>query len=431
LTSPHFEYNLVRDPLYGFVGLSEQEDRLLDALAMQRLARVKQLGHTYIVYPSAVQTRLEHSLGALYIAGRMCDQLGIADKEKEVVRAAVLLHDTGHGPFSHVFEDVMRYVNGDDFSHEKITNLVIERDETVRNALGDLAHGVLDIISSHNTLASEVVSSSIDADKLDYLRRDSYHTGVFYGVFDLERILRNVCKVKEHEREYLAVDEKAKDALESYRLARYSMHAQVYEHHARLITDDMFTRAVISCIKDATLPKEYFDTSNPDFLKRHLQFDDSAIEHYIMENGGDVGKAMIIGIRARKLFKRAYVVPLRKEGIANALRRGELESLGKNAIASEEKRIADDVGLPPDQIIIHLQSTKIKLYERFEVTREGSERNILLRKKDKPPAYLDEESPIYASTNPIRTLYVFCPETHVKKVKEVSEKVFGAPSFPF
>jgi uncharacterized protein len=431
LTSPYFEYNLVRDPLYGFVGLSEREDRLLDTFAMQRLARVKQLGHTYIVYPSAVHTRIEHSLGALYIAGRMCDHLGVPEEEKEVVRAAVLLHDVGHGPFSHVFEEAMRFVNGEDFSHEKVSNLIIEQDESTRDALGPLAKKVLELLSSHTTLSSEIVSSSLDADKLDYLRRDSYHTGVFYGVFDLERILRNVCKIKEHDREYLAVDEKGKDALESYRLARYSMHAQVYEHHTRLITDDMFTRAVVSCIKDETLPRDYFDIKSPEFLKHHLQFDDSAIEHYIVENGGKVGKDLIGRIRGRRLYKRAYLVPLTKEGVPNALRRKELESLGRDAINAEEKQIAEKAQLSEDQIIVHLQSTKIKLYERFERTREGSERNILLRRKDKPPAYLDEESPIYASTNPIRTLYVFCPRDHVKKVREVSEKVFEAPSFSF
>ncbi len=413
------------------MGLSELEDRLLDSFPMQRLARVKQLGHTYIVYPSAVHTRIEHSLGALYIAGRMCDQLGIPEKDKEAVRAAVLLHDVGHGPFSHVYEEAMKFVNGEDFSHERVSQLIIAKDQSIHGILGSLGKDALELLSSHNTLSSEIVSSSLDADKLDYLRRDSYHTGVFYGVFDLERILRNVCKVKEHEREYLAVDEKAKDALESYRLARYSMHAQVYEHHTRLITDDMFTRAVVSCIKDGTISKEYFDAKSPDFLKHHLEFDDSSIEQLILERGGKIGRELIARIRARKLFKRAYVVPLTKEGIPNALRREELKSLGREAIATEEKHIADRAELPEDQIIVHLQSTKIKLYERFEITREGSERNILLRRKDRPPAYLDEESPIYASTNPIRTLYVFCPEDHVNKVREVSEKVFEAPSFPF
>ncbi len=396
---------------------------------MQRLARVKQLGHTYIVYPSAVHTRLEHSLGALNIAGRMCDHLGITDGQKEAVRVTALLHDTGHGPFSHISEEIMRHVNGEEFSHEKVTKLIIEKEESVRKALGSLSNDVLSILAAHDTLASEIISGSVDADKLDYLRRDSYHTGVFYGVFDLERIVRAVCKIKELDRDYFAIDEKGKDALESYRLARYSMHAQVYEHHTRLIADDMFSRAVISSIDDGTFPKEYFDINSSEFLKRHLGLDDHAIEHYILQNGGSVGKALIEEIRTRKLFKRAYHVPLTKERIPSAILRENLRGLGKADIAKQEKKIADEVDLPPEHIIIHLQSTKIKLYERFEVTRTGSESNVLIRRLKKPPANLAEESPIYASTNPISNLFVFCPREYVSKVKQISEHLFQAQSF--
>src|SRR5437660_562955 len=124
----------------------------------------------------------------------------------------------------------MRYVNGDAFSHESATELMIEHDRALRSALGSLARE-LPLLFHENSLDSEIISSSLDADKMDYLRRDSYHTGVAYGVFDLERVLRTVCSVHESDRDYLAIEEKGEDALESYRLARYSMHAQVYEHH--------------------------------------------------------------------------------------------------------------------------------------------------------------------------------------------------------
>jgi HD superfamily phosphohydrolase len=359
----------------------------------------------------------------------MCDRLGITDGQKEAVRAVALLHDTGHGPFSHISEEVMRHVNGEEFSHEKVTQLIIESEESVRNALGPLSRDVVEIMSAHDTLASEIISGSVDADKLDYLRRDSYHTGVFYGIFDIERIVRAVCKIQELDRDYFAVDEKGKDALEGYRLARYSMHAQVYEHHTRLIADDMFSRAVISCIDDGTFPKEYFDITHSDFLKRHLEMDDNAIEHYILRNGGLIGKSLIERIRTRKLFKRAYHVPLTKEGIPSAILRENLKRLEKTDITKQEKKIADEVGVPPENIIIHLQSTKIKLYERFEVSRTGGESNVLIRRRKKPPANLAEESPIYASTNPISNLFVFCPSEHVDKVKKISERVFQAQSF--
>jgi HD superfamily phosphohydrolase len=109
-----WEGKLVRDPLYGFIGLSKEEEKLLDTPLMQRLSRIKQLSHTYIVYPSAVHTRFEHSLGSLYIAGRVCDELRLSQDKKRIVRFAGLLHDIGQGPFSHLFEEPMRWINGEE-----------------------------------------------------------------------------------------------------------------------------------------------------------------------------------------------------------------------------------------------------------------------------------------------------------------------------
>jgi len=163
---------------------------------MQRLARIKQLAHAYIVYPSAVHNRLEHALGTLSIAGRMCDQLRVTKRDKQIVRAAALIHDVGHGPYSHLFEEPMRFVNGEDFNHENVTKLIAEHDPSMRRALGKIREEVLNVLSGDSFL-SDIVSSSLDADKMDYLRRDSYHTGVAYGIFDLERVVRSVCRIHE------------------------------------------------------------------------------------------------------------------------------------------------------------------------------------------------------------------------------------------
>jgi uncharacterized protein len=105
---------------------------------------------------------------------------------------------------------------------------------------------------------------------LDYLRRDSYHTGVAYGIFDFERVIRSVCELKDEDDSYLAIDHKAQEAIESYRLARYAMHTQVYEHHTRLVADDMFVRAVINCIDQGIIPKEYFDIRDQKNFSRSI-----------------------------------------------------------------------------------------------------------------------------------------------------------------
>lgn len=429
MSTPLFwEQKLVRDPLYGFVGVTRREDRILDSFAIQRLARIKQLAHTYIVYPSAVHTRLEHALGTLNIAGRMCDQLGVSKTEKQIVRAAALLHDAGHGPYSHLFEEIMRFVNGEDFSHEDVTRLIVEHDSSVRRALGPLRNDVLKVLEG-DSLLSDIISSSLDADKMDYLRRDSYHTGVAYGIFDLERVVRTVRRIRESDRDYVAIEEKGREALESYRLARYSMHTQVYEHHARLIADDMFLRAVISAIQDGQFPREYFDASDPaKFLPKYLELDDNSIEHYILHKVKSVSRGLIENVRARKLLKRAYVLPLTKEGVPNPLHRKKLINMSKTDAGKVGEEIASKSSVDPGLLIVHLQSISIKLYERFEQVIGRKENPILIKKRDGSVSSLDEESPISGSMDPIRRLYVFCPEKNVKGVKKVAEEVFQAKS---
>ena len=424
-----WESKLVRDLLYGFVGLSKKEDSLLETVAMQRLSRIKQLSHTYIVYPSAVHTRLEHSLGALYIANRVCDELKLLENEKQIIRIVALLHDVGQGPFSHLFEEPMRWINGEKYSHELATKLIIECDPEVSRILGDLKQDILEVFDG-GSLSFDIISSGLDVDKMDYLRRDSYHTGVAYGIFDLERVLRTVCKLSEGGRDYLAIGEKGKDALESYRLARYAMHIQVYEHHTRLIADDMFLKAVRSAMNEDWFAKEELKTSGDpnQFVKRFLELDDYSIQHDILQNSTGNAKKLICDIRNRKLLKRAFEVPLTAEGVPHPIRRSKISSMTRRQIRNAEKKIAREIGIELDYVIVHLQSVKIKLYERFEQTIGKKEKPILIKKRDGSVVSFDQVSPISASMNPIRRLYVFCPEEHVSNTKSIAEDLFKVKS---
>jgi len=424
-----FESKLIRCPLYGFVGISKKEDALLDTVAVQRLARIKQLAHTYIVYPSAVHTRLEHSLGTLYLAGRVCDQLKIPPKRKEAIRIAALLHDTGQGPFSHIWEEPMRWVNGEKFSHEDITKLIVQFDPEIGKILDNSKEDVLRVLDSES-LDSDIVSSSLDVDKLDYLRRDSYHTGVAYGLFDIERVIRTLCRISEDGREYLAVQEKGKDALESYRLARYAMHMQVYEHHTRLIADDMFLRATKLAFEDGSLCKENLKVEDDpvQFIENFTALDDFSIQHQIMEKSKGPAKDLLQDIRRRKLLKRALVAHLTKDGVENPIIRKRIGEMSRKQIAAVERKIAEEAGVDSAYIVVHVQSVKIKLYERFEETLGEREKPIYVLRKNGSFFSFDEESPISASLAPVRTLYVFCPERNVKETKEASENIFRVES---
>jgi len=309
----------IRDPLYGFIGLSRKEQNLLNCHVLQRLTRIKQLGHTYIVYPSAVHTRFEHSLGVLCVAGRICEQLELSKRDTQLVRIGGLLHDLGHGPFSHVFEKFMSEILERNFSHEEVTQLILENDIDLRYNLGDLAEELSQILKyEKETVRSEILSGALDADKLDYLRRDSYHTGVAYGVFDFERVVRNLCVIKGYGKtNYIGIHEKGKDAVESYRMARHLMHTQVYEHHTRLIAEDMFLRAMKYAMEESIIDR---DALNPTedykkFLDYYLGFDDNSIQYFILNKSRGKARKMISNILNRKLLKRAYIVPISLEAI--------------------------------------------------------------------------------------------------------------------
>lgn len=427
--SANFDFKSIRCPLYGFASLSSRENRLLDTIAMQRLARIKQLAHTYIVYPSAVHTRLEHSLGTLCVAGRICDQLKLPQKQKRVIRIAALLHDLGQGPFSHIWEEPMRWINGDDYSHEDVTKLMIRAEPSIGKALGDLKQEVLDVFDGES-LGSDIVSSSLDADKLDYLRRDSYHTGVTYGLFDIERVIRTICTVSETGRDYLGVQEKGMDALESYRLARYAMHMQVYEHHARLVADDMFLKAIKIALEEGCIASENLKISNGDdrFISNFLELDDFSIQHQILQNSRSTARNLVQNIRNRRLLKRALMTPLTREGCPDALKRKRIVGMSKTEIDAAETKIAQELGIDPAHVIVHLQSIRIKLYERFEQTFGSKEKPIYVKRKDGVVFSFDEESPISASLVPKRRLYVFCPKIYAARAKEIAESIFDVKS---
>lgn len=247
-----FKYKSIRDPLYGFIDISKTEQQVIDSSPFRRLLNIKQLSHAFVVYPTAIHTRFEHSLGATHLAGKVCDQLNFDDTTKEIVRLAALLHDVGHGPYSHLFESVISNVNENKIDHEWISMLIISKNPELQSILGDKSQKIIQLLdhkpvsdwdSGLSTLASDVISSALDVDKMDYLRRDSYHIGVAYGQFDLARIIHTITSTETDEQR-ICIQDKGKDSIENYRLGRYLMHAQVYQHHARLTADQMFLRAL-------------------------------------------------------------------------------------------------------------------------------------------------------------------------------------------
>ena len=194
----------VRDPIHGLVALSPKEVDLINTRAFQRLRRIRQLAMAFLVYPGTLHTRFDHSIGVTHIAGRICNQLRqlrkITAVECERIRLAALLHDIGHGPFSHVSEHLLdKYATkiGDstvEKIHEKVTVDIINKDSEISDILTvEERQFIVEMIEGKETrdFRRDIISSDLDADKMDYLLRDSYFAGVKYGLYDLEKIIES------------------------------------------------------------------------------------------------------------------------------------------------------------------------------------------------------------------------------------------------
>lgn len=427
-----WEFMVIRDPLYGFVGLTEQEVNVVKTRAFQRLSRIKQLSHTYIVYPSAVHTRFEHSLGALHIADRIARVLHISENKRKIVRMMALLHDIGHGPFSHLFEIPLKEINGNSFSHEALTKIIIDYDVDLHKELGDLKNELLQTLTENDdSLLQEIVTSNLDADKMDYLRRDSYHTGVLYGVFDLERIIR--CLDASKDGKHIAITDKGKEAMEGYRLARYSMYTQVYEHHTRLVADDMFLRAFRLSIADGTIEKAKLRVPSKKkniekFLRYYYSLYDASIALDIARQSKGNAKRLMNDILDRRLLKRGFGVRIVKDEIKDGILRDNIIKMGAKEKSDLETEIAKKVHVDPDYIIVHIQKLENKLYAPYEHLAEKNELPILLKKRDGSTVFFEEEGEISASPAPIRKFYVFCPEDEEEEVRRLVEKRFQITS---
>ncbi|MGE7917332.1 HD domain-containing protein [Viridibacillus sp. NPDC093762] len=226
------EEKVFKDPVHRYVHVKDQVIwDLIGTREFQRLRRIKQLGTTYLVFHGAEHSRFNHSLGVYEIVRRMVDDVFKGrpewdESERLVVLCAALLHDLGHGPFSHAFEHVF------DLDHEEFTRHIILGDTEVNQVLSRVAANfplkVSNVIAKtyENKQVVSMISSQIDADRMDYLQRDAYYTGVSYGHFDMERILR-VMRPREDQ---VVIKSSGMHAVEDYIMSRYQMYWQVYFH---------------------------------------------------------------------------------------------------------------------------------------------------------------------------------------------------------
>jgi HD superfamily phosphohydrolase len=305
----------IRDPVHGYVIVNELEKGVLDTYPLQRLHRIKQLGNAYLTYPGADHSRFGHSLGALHlasIAGNKLLDLGFSVDEVQELRLAALLHDVGHGPFSHLFEEaVLRHKA---LSHEDLTMKII-KDTEIRDKVEDFGYNPYSVsllsIGKLKSPLSILISGPFDIDKLDFLLRDSYYTGVEYGKVDAIRLLTSLRLVEGS----LALELPASlYALESLLISRYEMFKAVYFHRTVRAAWVMLRKAV----ETAYLCEGLFDFSD---IEEYLAMDDGYVEFYmksLSKRREGLSKEMKIAcdlyslLERRQLFKSACEVVLHR-----------------------------------------------------------------------------------------------------------------------
>lgn len=314
----------INDPVYGGIPLTELEVSLLDTAVFQRLRGLKQLARVNYVFPGADHSRFSHSLGVLYIMGLMTDflyrrgKLAVDDVVK--LRAAALLHDIGHYPLSHLGESVYGFfkdnenadgaldsVNDGDklyllasyhsksAHHEHLGAYIVQHNEQIKEILGKYsleAEEIADIFTgkmgSKNNVYSQLLHSSLDADRLDYMLRDSYQTGVKYGLVDLQYLVRLLDIVPYKNKNVLVFNKKGQHVVEHFLMARYFHYSQIIYHKT-----NMAFEGLVKCLYIKLLQQNRFiynkledihnGVNNPAFLNFKDAFLETALESYYHE----------------------------------------------------------------------------------------------------------------------------------------------------
>ena len=326
----------VRDPIHNYIQLGEMGSDLIDAPRVQRLRRIHQLGTGSLVYPGANHTRFEHSLGAYHLAGVAAHALGLDDDDRRAVQAAALLHDIGHGPFSHTADALYRDYLGR--SHEEVSIEALQK-----GALSDILDRhqvdparVAQLIRGEGTL-SGLVSGDLDVDRMDYLVRDSHYTGVHIGV-DLVRLVQDLALTPRG----LAIREGSLVAAEMLLITRLQMYATVYYHRTLRVAERMIERAFRLALDAGEIKPEQLPI-----------MDDVAATMLLRHSKTDAWRWML-AVDQRKLYKVALEEPIGDfrddavSGVATShARRTDLETRIAAALGLAAHDVILDVPEPP------------------------------------------------------------------------------------
>jgi hypothetical protein len=325
---------IIKDPVHGYVEVEDFALALLDSQALQRLRYIKQLGFSYLVYPGANHTRFEHSLGTMFLADVASRRFGLPENEHILVVAAALLHDIGHGPYSHASEPLMeKFLHR---THDDIDIIVEEQAGSLLCTWGIDPDELCAVVKGKHSL-SQIIHGDLDVDRMDYLLRDAYYTGAPYGSVDAQRLIRHLIRTSEG----TVLDENGINAAESLLIARTLMRPTVYYHHVSRIGESMFQLAVL----------EHLEGAEKETSQNLFQMDDATCLHTLRTSGNPVTRNLALRLYERRLYKRAIYAgsdrvstPLFEQGIP-------LEKCREFA-----EKIASNAGLQPHEVLVDIPS---------------------------------------------------------------------------
>ncbi|MCD7781948.1 MAG: HD domain-containing protein [Methanosphaera sp.] len=317
----------IRDSIHGDLHLSDYELKIVDTVEVQRLRRVKQLGFTNLIYPGANHTRFEHSIGTLYLADKLARKLELDEDIVELLRVSGLLHDIGHAPFSHVSERAMKH------RHETICKEIV-KDSSITDIVKEKFDPKLIInIIDGKTKYGKIISGDLDVDRMDYLARDSYYTGVAYGVIDTGRLLSSLKYCGDD----LVLSTKGVQAAESTLLARYFMYPTVYQHHTTRIVNSMFRVCLEHLLNDKVIKES------------DLRYMDDGDLIAITRSTPGLPKMTMDNLDTRHLYKKTDTIPL-----TNYEHPELIVGMDKKNLTIAEEEIAAKLDIEPEEVIIDM-----------------------------------------------------------------------------
>lgn len=349
-------YKIFTDPIHGFISVPKGTIlRLLDHAWIQRLRRIRQLGLAYTVFPGAEHSRFSHALGALGLMLKVLTSLKeknttISNTEHESVLAAILLHDIGHGPFSHTLEHTLIR----NFNHEMMTLALMKE---LNSAFDGELETTIEIFTGQykKKFLHQLISSQLDVDRLDYLKRDSFYTGVLEGSIGIDRILKTL---RVHQ-DQVVIERKGIYAIENYIMARHLMYMQVYLHKTVLSADKLI-RSVFQRARDLMadgveifIPSpalEYFLSKHPsakkgismECLSNYVMLDDNDVLiciKYWAQDKDPVLSDLCLRFLNRRFLRTTFFKPGRKKDFEGELKEKTSAALRKMRMPFDERTV--------------------------------------------------------------------------------------------